>query len=41
MVVVILPGLPLIGILVMTQVLNAVLLLPMLIFMYLLHATTS
>jgi NRAMP (natural resistance-associated macrophage protein)-like metal ion transporter len=36
MVIVLLPGMPLIAVLVLTQVLNAILLLPLLIFMYLL-----
>jgi len=35
-VIVLLPGVPLIGVLVLTQVLNAILLLPLLVFMYLL-----
>ena len=34
--IVLLPGMPLIGVLVLTQVLNAILLLPLLVFMYLL-----
>jgi len=34
--IVLLPGLPLVAVLVLTQVLNAVLLLPLLVFMYLL-----
>jgi Mn2+/Fe2+ NRAMP family transporter len=36
LVIVLLPGTPLIGVLVLTQVLNAILLLPLLMFMYLL-----
>jgi Mn2+/Fe2+ NRAMP family transporter len=36
LVIVLLPGMPLIGVLVLTQVLNAILLLPLLVFMYLL-----
>jgi Mn2+/Fe2+ NRAMP family transporter len=36
LVIVLLPGVPLIGVLVLTQVLNAILLLPLLVFMYLL-----
>jgi Mn2+/Fe2+ NRAMP family transporter len=36
MVIVLLPGMPLIGVLVLPQVLNAILLLPLLIFMYVL-----
>ena len=36
LVTVLLPGMPLIGVLVLSQVLNAILLLPLLVFMYLL-----
>lgn len=36
LVIVLLPGMPLIGLLVLTEVLNAILLLPLLVFMYLL-----